>query len=57
MPPNTALETKQRIYRKVLVEEFLREFYFLLDVIAGRAQGKGDFTDKIDTVINSVCRT
>jgi len=35
------------LYRRVLVEEFLREWQFLHDVIAGRAQKRGDFTDKL----------
>lgn len=42
---------KLEIYRKVLVQEFIREFNFLADVVAGRANAKGDFTDKISKVI------
>ena len=40
---NDALE----LFQKVFVDEFSREFEFLLAVGAGRAQGKADFTDKI----------
>ena len=49
----TPLETRLHMYRKVLAEEFIREFNFLVDVIGGRAQIKGDFTDKIVDTIKS----
>jgi hypothetical protein len=32
-----------------MAEECIREFYFLMDVIAGRAQGKGDLSSKSQT--------
>lgn len=47
MPQGTTLDVRLQIYRKVLVEEFLREFKFLIDVVAGRAKARGDFTDKL----------
>jgi uncharacterized protein YjbI with pentapeptide repeats len=44
---NTSLTELQKIYQKILVEEFIREFKFLADVVAERGTAKGDFTDKL----------
>ncbi|MBA2654006.1 MAG: pentapeptide repeat-containing protein [Gammaproteobacteria bacterium] len=48
---NQVLNNKLQIYRKVIVQEFIREFTFLLDVVAGRASAKGDFTDKLIAIV------
>lgn len=43
----STLIEKQAIYRKVLIQEFIREFNFLVDVSSDRASAKSDFTDKL----------
>lgn len=48
---NPILISKLQVYRKVLVQEFIREFNFLIDVAAGRAMAKGDFTDKLTEIL------
>lgn len=38
---------KNALFVKVFTQEFMREFQFLSDVVAGRAQRRGEFTDKL----------
>src|SRR5688572_13519990 len=45
------VQYKLQIYRKILIEEFIREFKFLVDVARDRAAPKADFTDKILKII------
>ncbi len=42
-----SLPESLRLYHRILVEEFMREWRFLMDALAGRAQGRADFTDKL----------
>ena len=41
------------LYQRTLVSEFQREFEFCIDVAAGRAQDRGDFTDKLVSLAQS----
>ncbi len=48
---NPNLANKLQMYRKILVQEFIREFNFLADVQEERATAKADFTDKLSRII------
>lgn len=43
----SSMPASLQLYHRVLVEEFLREWRFLADVLANRATAKADFTDKL----------
>lgn len=48
------LSEGQLVFCHVLKREFIREFRFLSDVVAGRSQARADFTDKLLGVIGAV---
>lgn len=49
----TATE-KHALFIKIFTQEFIREFQFLSDVVAGRAQRRGEFTDKLANFVKEM---